>query len=230
MGLPTTGLDIATFLGASIHDMKNSISVMHALLEDALVEIHKQDLPAGKQLDLVLYETQRVNDNLIQLLALYKIDRELYPFDPQEYEVGDFVHEAIARVASLAQFRGIALSADCPPGLYWYFDHELILGAIVQALHNGLRYTRSKVRLTARECDDCLEFRVEDDGKGYPPAMLERDQAGPQSIDFATGSTGLGLYFSAAAARLHRNRDRVGSTRLENGSPLGGGAFVLTLP
>lgn len=226
----TDGLDIATFLGASIHDMKNSVSVMHALLENALVEVHEHNLAAGKPLDQVLYETQRISDNLVQLLALYKIDRDLYPFDPQEHEVEDVVVEATARLSSLAQFRGITVSHDCPPGLFWYFDRELVLGAIVQAMHNGLRYTRTEVRLTARAKDDSLEFRVEDDGAGYPEGMLQKQAPTGQGIRFATGSTGLGLYFSSVVARLHRNRERVGTTHLENGGRLGGGAFVLTLP
>lgn len=230
MGKTTAGLDIATFLGASIHDMKNSVSVMHALLEDALVEVHDKKLAAGKPLDQVLYETQRISDNLVQLLALYKIDRELYPFDPQEHEVEDVVVEAAARLSSLALFRGVTISHDCPAGLYWYFDRELVLGAIVQAMHNGLRYTRTRVRLAAAAKDGMLEFRVEDDGSGYPESMLQNDAPVPQGIRFATGSTGLGLYFSSAVARLHRNRDRIGTTHLENGGNLGGGAFVLTLP
>lgn len=230
MGKTTPGLDIATFLGASIHDMKNSVSVMHALLEDALVEVHDKHLAAGKPLDQVLYETQRISDNLVQLLALYKIDRELYPFDPQEHEVEDVVAEAAARLSSLAQFRGIAISHDCPPGLYWYFDRELVLGAIVQAMHNGLRYTRSRVRLAAAATDGMLEFRVEDDGAGYPEGMLQNDMQAARGVRFATGSTGLGLYFSSVVARLHLNRERSGTTHLENGSSLGGGAYVLRLP
>jgi two-component system sensor histidine kinase SenX3 len=230
MEKPTPGLDIATFLGASIHDMKNSVSVMQALLENSLTEVLIHAPHAVSQLDQALYETRRVSDNLVQLLALYKIAGDLYPFDPQEHEVGEFLAEAAARVSSLAQFRGIALEHVCEPDLYWYFDHELVLVAIVQALHNGLRYTRAAVRLSAGCRDGKLEFRVEDDGPGYPAGMLQGDFPASQNIRFATGSTGLGLYFSAAVAQLHRDRKHTGSTRLENGSALGGGAFILTLP
>lgn len=230
MGLPTTGLDIATFLGASIHDMKNSINVMQALLEDALSGLHTHcQCPATKKLDQVQYETRRVSDNLVQLLALYKIEREMYPFDLQEQDVGDFVHEAIARVSALAQFRGVTLSYDYPQDLYWYFEYELVLGSVVQAMHNALRYTRDQVRLVATVTDGRLEFRVEDNGSGYPESML-CDLPAPQRIRFATGSTGLGLYFSSVVAQLHKNRDRQGETRLENGSSLGGGTFILALP
>lgn len=228
---PTPRLDITTFLVASIHDMKNSVSVMNALLEDVVRTADPEVFPECKQIGQVLYEAQRVNDNLIQLVALYKIDQQFYPFDAQEHELDEFIEEALARVTPLATNRGLKVSHDCPAGLRWYFDRELIFGAIVQALHNGLRYTHSQVSLRVREVDGRLELRVEDDGPGYPKHMLEDDEALPtQGIRFATGSTGLGLYFSAVAAHLHRNRGATGATRLANGSSLGGGAFIMTLP
>ena len=228
---PNPKLDITTFLVASIHDMKNSVSVMSAVLEDVVRTADPEIFPEVKQIGQVLYEAQRVNDNLIQLVALYKIDQQFYPFDAEEHDLSEFVEEALARVKPLASNRGLEVLCDCPPGLFWYFDRELIFGAIVQALHNGLRYTRSQVLLQVREHAGNLELRVEDDGPGYPRHMLEEDDPLPtQAIRFATGSTGLGLYFSAVAAHLHRNQGRSGATRLENGSSLGGGAFILTLP
>jgi hypothetical protein len=44
------------------------------------------------------------------------------------------------------------------------------------------------------------------------------------------GSTHLGLYFAEEIARLHKQKNRVGYIRLENGPPLGGGSFNLFLP
>ncbi len=224
-------LDITTFLVASIHDMKNSVSVMNAVLEDVVRGVDPEHFPEFKQIGEVLYEARRVNDNLIQLLALYKIDQQFYPFDAEEHDLGDFLEEVMGRVAPLAANRGVTVRHSCPPGLLWYFDRELIFGAIVQALHNGLRYTKSQVLLSIQEKDGLLELRVEDDGRGYPQNMLAEEDAMPnQGIRFATGSTGLGLYFSAVAARLHRNRGLTGATRLANGGSLGGGAFIMTLP
>jgi len=224
------GLDITTFLVASIHDMKNSVAVMNAMLEDAVHQQQDHSCPACSQIGQVFYESQRVSDNLVQLATLYKIDQQFYPFDAQEHDLSEFLDEVLARIAPLAQFRKVAVRHDCPDELRWYFDRELIFGTIVQALHNGMRYTKSRLLLSVRQTEGMLEFRVEDDGLGYPSSMLEGEVSPNQGIRFATGSTGLGLYFSAVVARIHRNRGKTGSTRLENGGQLGGGVFVLTLP
>jgi signal transduction histidine kinase len=223
-------LDITTFLVASIHDMKNSVAVMNAMLEDAVNQQNDHSCPACSQIGQVFYESQRVNDNLIQLITLYKIDQQFYPFDTQEHDLSEFLDEVLARITPLARHRGVEVNHECEPGLLWYFDRELIFGTIVQALHNGLRYTKSRLLVSAREQDGLLEFRVEDDGAGYPAHMLNGEPSPNQGIRFATGSTGLGLYFSQVVAKIHRNRGRTGTTHLENGGHLGGGVFVMTLP
>lgn len=230
-------MDMATFMVSSAHDMKNSISVMTAYLETAL---QSQPPPDGEARDAggmthqALYEAQRLNDHLIQILALYKINEGLYPFDPNDVDLRAFAKEALARVRPLANAKGIALELEiATEERVGYYDHELIMSVVVQALHNAIKYTRDRVVLSVRGRDGQLELRVADNGAGFPPFMLAHGFPVRQGVDFHTGSTGLGLYFASLAARMHRNRGRVGNTRLENGcgpDQDGGGSFILTLP
>lgn len=223
-------LDMATFLVASVHDMKNSVAIMANLLETALRQTSARDDPLYAGSAKALYEAQRINDHLLQLLALYKIDREHYPFDPGEHDLEEFGRELLDRVAGLARERGLSLALDCPPGLMWWFDHELVFGSVLQALHNALVYTRCRIALAMAVTDGVLEIRVQDDGPGYPAELLASGDAISRGICHASGSTGLGLYFSGVVARLHQNRGRAGHTRLENDPATGGGVFLLCLP
>lgn len=54
--------------------------------------------------------------------------------------------------------------------------------------------------------------------------------AGISGVDVNTWSTGLGFYFSARVAEMHKVADRVGSVRIENGGELGGACFVVRIP
>ncbi len=99
--------------------------------------------------------------------------------------------------------------------------------------------TPPTTRATASGCrcastTGCSRSAVEDNGAGYPQALLDAGAAGlsgvASGIDFRTNSAGLGLYFSREVARMHRHRGREGSVRLENGGALGGGCFILSLP
>ncbi len=232
MGEDAPKLDLSTFLLSSIHDMKNSLGVMTAYLQDALAppDPDGDRSSAREKTAQALYEAQRVTDHLVQLLAIYKIDQEFYPFDPQDHALADLAQEALARVVDLAGLQGIAVDCDCPDELYGWFDFELVFGVVVQALHNALRYARSRVRLSVAAQGNGVGIRVEDDGPGFPDFLLAQGDGVEKGISFETGSTGLGLYFAGVVARLHQGGGRRGHIQLGNGGGLGGGVFTLELP
>lgn len=225
---PLSGID--SFLASSVHDMKNSISVLIGGLEKTLAEVDPALFPAGVDMAHMIYETRRINNNLIQLLTLYKTGHSLYPFDPQAQSVADELRLIGEQNRALAVSRSIAIELVADEDLYWEFDEDLIGGVIGNALNNAIHYTQDCIRLIASETDGMLEIRVEDNGKGYPQMMLDAGVEAMRGVDFLGGSTGLGLHFSAVAAKMHRNRGRSGEIKLENGGSLGGGCFILRLP
>ncbi len=223
--------DLSLFLASSAHDMKNSVSMLSGTLENLLADASAKMAPAYQQMAHMLYETRRLNNNLIQLLALYKdVGSASYPFDPQPQAIAQFVEEIVAYNHILFDSKGIAFETDYPADLVWCFDEDLVRGVVGHALNNAIRYTRDKLRLTINVAGEFLEIRVEDNGSGYPIAMLEAGAAVPIGVDFTTGSTGLGLYFSSEVAKMHRHRGLAGSVGLENSGIEGGGCFVLRLP
>lgn len=223
-------VDMAAFLASSAHDMKNSISLLIRGLEGILDSADARALAAYDDLAQMTYEAKRVNSNLIQLLTLYKIGQEIYPFDPRPVALADFVGLIAAQSDALMKSQGVTLDFASEPDLYWDFDEDLIAGVIGNAFNNAIHYTRDRVRLSAARVGDGLELRIEDNGSGYPQHMLDECAERMRGVDFAAGSTGLGLYFSAIVARLHQHRGQRGEIRLENGGALGGGCFILRLP
>lgn len=223
-------LDMATFLASSAHDMKNSISLLIRGLDNVLAAADPKTFAAYGDLAQMIYEAKRVNGNLIQLLTLYKIGEEIYPFDPHSVALEDFIELICAQNGELMKAQGLELEFACEPDLYWDFDEDLVAGIIGNAFNNAVHYTRDRVRLTAAEVDGFLELRIEDNGVGYPQHMIDDCAGSLHGVDFAVGSTGLGLYFSAIVARMHQHRGQSGEIRLENGGTLGGGCFILRLP
>jgi two-component system sensor histidine kinase SenX3 len=228
--------ELSLFLASTAHDMKNSISVLSGTLERLLVDASPQTETAYPQMAHMLYQTKRLNDNLMQLLALYKqVGTPAYPFDVQPLELGQLVDQVVALERVLLKSRGLKLELDYDADLVWHFDEDLITGVLSHAINNAIHYTCDTVRLAIRVTDDhWLELRVEDNGPGYPPSLLKagaiatRDTAG--GMNFLTNSAGLGLYFSSEVARMHKHRERRGTLRLENGGRFGGGCFILNLP
>jgi len=223
--------ELFLFLASTAHDMKNSISVLSGTLERLLDDASPQTEKAYPQMAQMLYQTRRLNDNLMQLLALYKqVGKPAYPFDMQPLEAGQLVEQVVALGRVLLESRGIALELDVDPELVAHVDEDLIVGVVSHAVNNAVHYTRDRIALSVRGVDrDGVEIRVEDNGDGFPPALLAAGSPA-SGVDFLTNSAGLGLYFASEVARMHRHRERGGAVRLENGGRLGGGCFILTLP
>jgi signal transduction histidine kinase len=223
------------FLASTAHDMKNSISVLSGTLETLLAGASPQTESAYARMAHMLYQTKRLNDSLMQLLALYKqVGKPGYPFDIRALEVGQLVDQVVAAGRILLKSRGLTLDVVGEPELIWHCDEDLIIGVVGHAINNAIHYTHDRIRLATAVVDDCLEIRVEDNGPGYPEAMLAAGahamNGSASGVNFLSNSAGLGLYFSREVARMHKHRGRCGTVRLENGGALGGGCFVLSLP
>ncbi|OGS92504.1 MAG: hypothetical protein A2061_10770 [Gallionellales bacterium GWA2_59_43] len=224
-------INFSDFIASSIHDMKNSLNIQIGFLEELMAECRgKVDGAMLSQLGHTIYEASRMNVNLIQILSLYKLGKSIYPIDIAEQSVKEVLEEVVLQNQSIMEYKGITVSVVCDEDCYWYFDRDLIMGILVNALNNAYNYTTDKIRITARINNSLLEMRVEDNGKGYPENLLLESVTEKKGISFFTGSTGLGFYFSSQVAGMHRNAGKQGSLLLENGGMYGGGCFVLTLP
>lgn len=225
-------ISFTDFIASSIHDMKNSLNMQVNSLEKIAVQCQKQgDTSTFANLGLIIYQANRMNSNLIQLLSLYKLGKSIYPTDIVEQSVAEVIDEALLQNKSIMDFKGISLSVECDPNCYWYFDRDLVTGVLINALNNAYNYTSDKIRVSAKIEDGFLELRVEDNGEGYPQGMLQNDSVSAnKGVSFSSGSTGLGFYFSSRVARMHKNGSNQGSLTIENGGVYGGGCFVVRLP
>lgn len=224
-------ISFTDFIASSIHDMKNSLNMQINSLETIAGECQARgDRPTSDTLAQIIYESNRMNGNLIQLLSLYKMGKSIYPMDLSEHLLCEVAQEAILQGKSVLDFRGIKVQVECDPDCYWYFDRDLVTGILINALNNAYKYTKDTIRVVGKIEDGWLEVRVEDNGRGYPENMLQSGVDSKKGISFSTGSTGLGFYFSSCVARMHKNGEREGSLTIENGGAFGGGCFVVRLP
>ncbi len=224
------GMDFSTIIASSVHDMKNSLSMLLSTLDEVGMTCGGAACQSTDKFSQLQYEGQRLNNNLIQLLSIYKIENAQYNANIAEYGVADFLEECAVQYETLLAPKGISIEFQSSPDLVGYFDRELIGGVINNVVNNAYRYSKDRIRLTAAEQDGYVVISVEDNGRGYPPHMLCDDATQLGAINFRNGSTGLGLYFAALVAKLHRNKDKVGRIRYSNDGIDGGGRFTIWLP
>jgi signal transduction histidine kinase len=227
--IETASLDFSFVLASSVHDMKNSVGMLLTTLAAMTEKYPPQDVEQAKFFSTLEYEAARINTELIQLLALYRMDEQKLLFEIDEHIVLDVIEEQIARNDTLFKTRQISLDIDCDPDLIWYFDSEMLGGVLNNLLVNCARYSRQRICVKANIENGYLVISVEDDGKGYPDSMLQ-DASASNAVSFSSGSTRLGLIFARKVLEMHKSKDRLGRLHLENGGSLGGGVVQLFLP
>jgi len=149
------------------------------------------------------------------------------------YPVDEFIEDIVLQNEPVLSSKGIEIETDCAEGLFWAFDRSLISGVLDNVLNNAFSYAKDKVRISANREGGYLLLKIEDNGPGYPECMLADNKEGlsyKKTINFDTGSTGLGLYFSMLVAKSHTNKDREGYISIVNGGALGGGVFTIYIP
>ena len=224
------GLDFASVIASAVHDMKNSLSMLLYSVDEIRTTCGPANCESGNKFDQLRYEGQRVNNHLIQLLAIYRIDHANYRPSVVEHDVEEFLFERKCEHEPLLSPQGVDISTHCEAGLQGFFDRELIAGVVNNVVNNAYRYSKDKIRLTAEQQDGYLAIHIDDNGDGYPDHMLCDTTKLSTKINFGTGSTGLGLYFSAMVARAHKNKTKNGYIQCSNEGIDGGGRFSIFLP
>lgn len=226
-----TKLDFSSVLAISIHDMKNSLGRVLGTL-DTLADAETGECDCDSDsIGQLQYEARRINDNLVQLLTLYRKDVGLHTPHFLLLPVAELLEDAWLGNKPLMDHRGVSCESLCDETLEWALDRELIEGLLDNVLTNAVRYTRSRLRLSAQIEDEALNLRLEDDGPGYPDSMLgRRCLFEGNALERRQGRTGLGLHFCALVADSHAEGERRGYIELTNGGSWGGGCFRLVVP
>jgi signal transduction histidine kinase len=224
-------IDFATLFASRIHEIKNLLFLLIGSLDETIDEYgHVRDGAAlSSKLSLLKFNGNRINDQLVQLLSLYRMAQGSYAVDVDYHAVNEFIEDMTLETRPLMAASNLVLEADTEDDLCWFFDRGIADGIISNAIHNGMRHAKSVIRLSAHKEADWLAIRVEDDGPGFPAKLLESTDYLQDSV-ISMGKTGLGLYFSATMASLHTNKGNRGSIKLANGGSLGGAVFTLSLP
>lgn len=221
-------LDFAETLASCIHDIKNSAGVVMQAA-DAIALGAEQPL-ADPQVTTLQTEARRINHSLMQLLGLYKLERTDNRISRDIVDCNDLILELQAHNDPLLAARGISFATPDAEPVEGYFDRELVIGILNSAINNAQRYARTTVCVAASINDGYTVLRVDDDGPGYPDAVIEASGHAFGKTNYQAGSTGLGLFFARRIAAMHQHRNRIGYVTLVNDGPNGGASFRLCLP
>jgi K+-sensing histidine kinase KdpD len=230
MSKTVPAIDFASVLASTVHDMKNSLCMLIQSTELIQQESAQLSGDARDELARLNYEANRLNSNLLQLLSLYRLERNQLPVQIDQHYMADIAEELVLKNQFYTEQRQLRLQTELPDNLHWFFDYDLVMNLLNDAVANALRYCDRRILLTVSQQQQLLVLEVHDDGQGFPEFMLDSDAIDMNTPDLANNHTGLGIFFAKLIARAHNNKGVRGTVELRNGGRYGGGVFRLTLP
>ena len=230
MSSESNSIDFSTVLAGAVHDMKNSLAMLLGSISDITSQCSPDSCPMHGKFHRMQHEAQRVNRDLILLLTLYKMDEGQYFFNVDEINIYEFLEEIILEHKDLLESYGIKISLACDLNLTGYFDRSLISNIIKTIISNAYQYTSNQITISADINKNYTQISVIDNGPGYPEEMIINGPEMSSGVNFGTGSTGLGLYFSSRVAELHKSKNKTGYIKINNNTEPSGGCFSIYLP
>ncbi|HAR56419.1 MAG TPA: ATP-binding protein [Idiomarina baltica] len=221
-------IDFSTLLAVSVHDMKNSLGLLVQQLQDISYKVN--DAATQNELAHMHYEAQRINTNLVHLLALYR-QQDAWHIESEQVYVDEIIEELVMNNRFYSQHKAIEVDVELPEDIYFYGDRSLITQVLNDVVINAMRYTADKLIIKAqRVAERGCSITIEDNGPGYPESLLVLNELSARYLDMEGSRTGLGLYFARLIAQAHEYKGQQGYIKLENSSSLGGSRFTLHLP
>lgn len=208
-------------IAAAIHDAKNALHAVCAQLTRAAAAAPSAELAEAQAL------AARVDAQLVELLAIYRASEGHLQLAIADHDLSDFIEEL--RIEPLGGDKVVpSFEMDEARRIgVWAFDAYLVKLVLLDALRNALRHACGRVVCDVRPGEKGgIEFRVRDDGPGYPSEVL----AGADTA-MEADSSGLGLLFARLIASRHATPDgRHGALELSNAGLDGGACLRLCLP
>ena len=224
------------FIANVSHELKTPMGALGLLAET--LQYERDPAIALRLTERIHSEAFRVNRIIEDLLDLSRLESEGQPVR-EPIPVGLFVAEAIERIRTAAEQRGVRLSFTEPPQpLLVTGDRRQLVSAIHALLENAVTYSPDggTVTITATRGEATGEegpyglahISISDQGVGIPARDLERIFERFYRVDQGrsrqTGGTGLGLSIVRHVAQNHGGNVSVVSREGE------GSTFTLDLP
>lgn len=187
------------FVANVSHELRTPVSVIRANAETLLAGAKDDPEIAGKLLDGLHRNAERLARIIADLLDLSRLDAGQYRLDVSEVRVRAIAEQSLWAVESHAHQRNIAIHIDISDTVAVKADPKALDQIFVNLIDNGVKYTQPEgnVWVLAGERDGRVRIEVRDDGPGisakHRERLFERFYRADTSRSRAAGGTGLGL-------------------------------------
>ena len=211
------------FVANVSHELRTPITSIRGYVETLLDGALDEREDAEKFLEIVLRQSEQLEEIIDDLLALSRIEREAKDsqIDFEEQPLKLVLEEAIDICRPKATEKNITIRLDCPEDLVMDLNPTLLEQAVVNLLRNGITYSEEgqEVAVEAKQIEvdgqEKIQISVKDSGIGiaeeHLPRLFERFYRSDRARSREEGGTGLGLAIVKHIVQAHGGRVEVQS-------------------
>jgi heavy metal sensor kinase len=221
--------ELKRFTADASHELRTPLTALRTVGEVAL---RQGDNPAAlrETIGSMLEEAQRLNDLIESLLTLARIEGGKISIKPEPVKLAELAADVRESLNVLASEKQQTLELAADDGVTASADRILLRQALMNVVHNAVRYAPPQTRITIRTTRraDQAVIEISDQGPGIAPEHLPRIFDRFYRVDKARsraeGGHGLGLAITKWSVE-----HQIGSVEVE--SELGkGSVFRIKLP
>lgn len=222
-------VELRRFTADAAHELRTPLTALRTTGEVALRG--RGDTTALREaLGTMLEEVQRMSGLLERLLRLARLESDTLDLDLRTLDLGEHLATWRDSLLVLAEEKQQQIELHCPADLNVVADASLVGHAVVNVLHNAIRYSppASTIRLVAAPEREGIRIAITDQGPGIPAEHQGRIFERFYRVDAARareeGGAGLGLCIALTALK------RLGGTITVTSEPGAGACFTIHLP
>ena len=198
------------FVSNFTHEIKTPLGIINGFSE--MVELEKDEKKRNEYIEIIQNETKRINELVLAMLDLSKLESQNMTLDMEEVDLLDIVDETLESMACLFENRHVQLITDLDSSIV-EADPFKIGMVITNFIGNALHHSESGEKVIIHLDEHC--FSVENTGAYIPEEDIEKIWLSFHKVDKARneGGTGLGLAICKAILELHHFEYGVQNTK-----------------
>jgi two-component system sensor histidine kinase VanS len=207
------------FVASVSHELKTPLGIIKGFAEGVKDNIaaHKKDY----YIDVILDEIEKMDELVLDLLDLAKLESKAYKLDLESFNIIDLVNDVEARLTTRISEKRISFELEHEPAvsLRVYGDLRRMEQVITNILNNAIRHTEVEghIRIGVKKLDTLVYVYIENSGNPIAEEEQEliwdRFYRAEKSRDRKSGGTGLGLSIVKNILEMHESQFGVENTQ-----------------